>query len=140
MDIDSSKISANDSFSYEFSLNVKDLEDFIAVSGDSNDIHRDQSAATESPIGRLAVPGMLTAMIFSRVLGTMFPGHGTVYRSQSLEFLSPVVLGAKYLAHFRVLDVNSGRHRARIDTTVEDKATGEVCLEGIAVVFNKRRL
>lgn len=140
MEPDIAKISAQDSFSYEFCFNPKDLEDFVALSGDSNDIHQDQTAALESPIGEMAIPGMLTAMIFSRVLGTMFPGHGTVYRFQSLEFVSPVVLGGKYIAHFRVLNVNPKRHRARIDTTVEDTATGDICLEGIAVVINKRRL
>ncbi|HEY0795962.1 MAG TPA: MaoC family dehydratase [Acidisarcina sp.] len=140
MELDTSQIVARDSFSYEFSFSRKDLEEFIILSGDSNDIHLDPQAALESPIGEMAIPGLLTAMIFSRVLGTIFPGHGTVYRSQSLEFLYPVVLGVRYVAHFRVLNVNPKHHRARIDTTVEDPETGKICLEGVAVVINKRRL
>jgi acyl dehydratase len=140
MDTEIQILSPGNSHSYEFSFSKQELEDWITLSGDTNVIHRDQVAAAESPIGEMAVPGIMTAMIFSRVLGTIFPGHGTVYKSQSLEFAAPVKLETKYTAHFRVLSVNRRHHRARIDTTVEDLATGEICLEGIAVVINRRRL
>jgi acyl dehydratase len=140
MEQDQPTIAAGESFSYEFSFGQKNVEDFVSLSGDSNVIHHDLAAAINSPIGAIAVPGLLTALIFSRVLGTMFPGHGTVYRSQSLEFLLPVVVGKKYIARFRVLSVNAKRHSARVDTIIEDRATGEICLEGIAHVINRNRL
>ena len=156
---DRSKISTGNRFSYEFSFCQKDLEDFVALSGDSNIIHLDQAAALESPIGSMAVPGMLTALIFSRVFGTLFPGHGTVYRSQSLKFLVPVRLEKKYEARFVVLSVELPplpdpnkplsdpakppkvpTPRATIATKVFDAETGDMCLEGVATVFHKDRL
>jgi hypothetical protein len=156
---DRSGIAAGSMFSYEFSLCQKDLDDFIALSGDSNIIHRDQAAALHSPIGSMAVPGMLSALIFSRVLGTMFPGHGTVYRSQSLKFLAPMYLEKRYEARFVVLKIElpappdpnnlSTDHskpakvpipRATITTNIFDMKTGNLCLEGVATVFHKERL
>jgi acyl dehydratase len=147
------KISIGDMFTYGFSFCQKDLEDFIALSGDSNNIHLDRAAALKSPIGEMAVPGLLTALIFSRVLGTLFPGHGTVYRSQSLEFLRPVILGKRYEARFRVLKIEipptdpnrppstiPKRPRATVETIVVDVETGIVCLKGEAVVLNEKRL
>jgi len=140
MQQEATKISAGESFSYEFSFSQKDVDAFVALSGDSNIIHNDVQAASVSPIGKLAVPGMLTATIFSRVLGTMFPGHGTVYRSQSLEFWRPVVLGERYVARFRVQEIIPARHRAVIETVVAEQGTGQECLGGTAVVVNFQRL
>jgi acyl dehydratase len=147
------KISTGSVFVYQFSFSQKDVNDFVALSGDTNNIHLDREAALKSPIGEMTVHGMLTATIFSRVLGTMFPGNGTVYRSQSLEFLHPVIVGKKYEARFEVLkiEVPSSDHthsatvrprdpRATIKTTVVDAETGAHCVEGKAVVLNKERL
>jgi acyl dehydratase len=148
-----SYLQVGDTFTYGFSFGQKELDDFVALSGDSNNIHQEEAAALRSPIGKMAVPGMLTAMIFSRVLGTMFPGHGTVYRSQTLEFLRPVILGREYEARFEVVGIeipskdaqasNSlvpRRPRATIRTLVVDIVDGKVCLQGLAVVLNEERL
>jgi acyl dehydratase len=140
MESEGAKISKGDTFSYEFSFSRQDVDAFVSLSGDSNVIHRDEVAAAGSPIGKMAVPGLLTAMVFSRVLGTMFPGHGTVYRSQSLDFKRPVLLGKKYVAHFKVQEVVPARHRAVIETEVSEEATGRKCLSGIAVVIHLERL
>jgi acyl dehydratase len=140
MHSEATKISTGDSFSYEFTFSQKDVDAFVALSGDSNIIHNDATAAAESPIGKMAVPGILTATIFSKVLGTMFPGHGTVYRSQNLDFRRPVLLGVRYVARFKVQEVVPQRHRALIETTVAEEASGEECLRGTAVVINFSRL
>jgi acyl dehydratase len=140
MPSDARLISVGDKYSYEFSFSERELEAFINLSGDNNVIHKDESAARGSPIGMMAVPGLLTALIFSRVLGTMFPGHGTVYRSQSLEFVRPVVLNQTYVALFEVTEVIRARHRAWISTVVCDKESRSKCLLGRALVINLSRI
>jgi acyl dehydratase len=133
-------LSVGDRFTYDFSFSTEDLNSFIALSGDSNIIHKNDEAARRSPIGKMAVPGLLTALIFSRVLGTMFPGHGTVYRSQTLEFIRPVLLDDPYVAKFEVKEAIPERHRAIIQTTIVEKANNKVCLDGVAKVINYQKL
>jgi acyl dehydratase len=140
MKSDTQLLSVGDRYSYEFSFSEKDLRAFIDLSGDNNVIHRDESAAHRSPIGVIAVPGLLSALIFSRVLGTMFPGHGTVYRSQSLEFVRPVVLNRIYVALFEVTEIVRDRHRAWISTVISEKESRTACLLGKALVINLDRL
>jgi acyl dehydratase len=133
-------IAVGDSYAYEFSFSQEDVDAFVRLSGDNNHIHQDKAAAAASPMRVMGVPGLLTAMIFSRVLGTIFPGHGTVYRSQSLEFIYPVQLNQPYVAKFEVEGLEPVRHRARIKTTVEEKGSGRPCLLGTAVVQNPQVL
>lgn len=155
---ESSEIFVGQEESYEFSLSQKDVVDFVALSGDSNVIHQDREAALQSPIGEEAVPGMLTALIFTRILGTIFPGHGTVYYSQLLKFSRAAKTDRRYVVKFRVLgivqpavDPDRPEHiplpRATIATNVFDpnqidSRTGgaAVLLRGEAVVLNKLRI
>lgn len=142
-------IRIGNSFTYPFVFTRDDVEKFVSLSGDFNEIHQNAELARRSPIGIGAVPGMLTALIFSRVLGTLFPGHGTIYRSQSLEFLRPVVIERAYEARFLVLSVESSLRstdsraavahypRAHIETKVVDSYDGRVCVTGIALVLNQ---
>jgi len=120
----------------EFELTHDEVNRFMALSGDTNAIHSDAAAAQRSAIGQIAVPGMLSAMVFSRILGTEFPGHGTVYRSQSLEFRRPMFVGVPYVARVTVDQVFPDRHRARVRTEILDKSSGIVTLRGIAEIIH----
>jgi len=37
--------------------------------------------------------GTLGAALFSKIFGTLFPGVGTIYLSQTLNFLKPMYAG-----------------------------------------------
>lgn len=69
------------------------VEQFAKVSGDTNPIHLDDEAATNSIFGRRVAHGMLTASFISAILGNHFPGNGTIYLAQELSFLRPVYIG-----------------------------------------------
>jgi len=140
MQVETRKLVTGDVFSYDFQFSQLDVDAFVKLSGDCNIIHQDADAAAASPIGKMAVPGILSATIFSRVLGTIFPGHGTVYRSQTLDFRRPVEIGRRYMALFAVQEVIPSRHRAVISTRVLDKESGHTCLDGTAVVIHLQRL
>src|SRR5262249_51903884 len=112
----------------------------IDLSGDDNVIHSDSDAAARSPIGAKAIPGMLGVLKFSMVLGTLVPGHGTVYRAQELQFPRPVLVGRNYLVRARVLTLFRKRHGAAVWMELVDSDTREVCTYGAALVINSERL
>ncbi|MDR3154560.1 MAG: MaoC family dehydratase [Deltaproteobacteria bacterium] len=69
------------------------LSSFAAVSGDFNPMHMDEAYASRSIFRRRVAHGMLPGAFIGAVLGTMLPGPGTVYLSQTLIFKAPVFIG-----------------------------------------------
>jgi acyl dehydratase len=106
-----------------------DLRRFIEITGDVNPLHVDDEFAARTQFGRRVLHGMLTASIFSTMVGMLLPGAGALYRSQTLRFLLPVYLGDTVTAHFVVRSVDRAKHRLDIDAWIENEA-GEHVIEG----------
>jgi len=106
-----------------------DLRRFIEITGDVNPLHVDDEFAAGTPFGRRILHGMLTASIFSTMVGMLLPGTGAIYRSQTLTFLLPVHLDETVTAHFVVRSIDRAKHRLEIDAWIEN-AAGEHVIEG----------
>ena len=74
-------------------LRPEDIQLFAIMSGDVNPTHVDPEYARSSAFREVVAHGMWGGTLISSVLGTQFPGPGTVYIDQSLHFARPVVLG-----------------------------------------------
>ena len=139
------KLSVGTSFDFEFRLTQNDVRRFVQLSGDRNPIHSDPHFAAQSivakncPPGRMCVPGILSACVFSRVLGTIFPGFGTVYLQQTLHFEKPMFVRVPYVAKFKVLKIPARTRVAKISTIIMNKATGEITTRGYAFVHHPNR-
>jgi acyl dehydratase len=106
-----------------------DLQRFIEITGDVNPLHVDDEFAAGTQFGRRVLHGMLTASIFSTMVGMLLPGTGAIYRSQTIKFLRPVYLGETVTAHFVVRSVDRVKHRLDIEAWIENEA-GEHVIEG----------
>jgi 3-hydroxybutyryl-CoA dehydratase len=106
-----------------------DLQRFIEITGDKNPLHVDEAFAARTQFGGRVLHGMLTASIFSTMVGMLLPGTGAVYRSQTLNFLRPVRIGDTVTAHFVVRSIDRTKHRLTIDSWIENEA-GERVIEG----------
>ena len=111
---------------------------FMWLTGDWNDIHYDIAAAEQSPIGCIAVPGILVESVFSKILGTQFPGHGTVYLSKSLEFRRPLLANSDYLAVVRIEKVFNSRHVLELSTEIFSLDRSTKYVAGTAKIMNKK--
>lgn len=106
-----------------------DVRRFVEITGDVNPLHVDEDFAASTRFGRRVLHGMLTASIFSTMVGMLLPGTGAIYRSQTLEFLLPVYVGDTVTAHFVVRSVDRAKHRLVIDSWIENEE-GEHVVEG----------
>ena len=106
-----------------------DLQRFIEITGDANPLHVDDAFAAATPFGRRILHGMLTASIFSTMVGMLIPGTGAIYRSQTIRFLLPVYLNETVTAHFIIRSIDRAKHRMEIDAWIENEA-GEHVIEG----------
>jgi len=62
---------------------------FAEVSGDRNPIHIDDEYASKSIFGKRIVHGMLLSSFFSKMIAETYPGKGSIYLNQSLNFKNP---------------------------------------------------
>jgi 3-hydroxybutyryl-CoA dehydratase len=134
----SEKLHTNQTFSTDFSFSQQDVADFARVTGDNNPVHLDEDFASKTIFKTRIMHGMLGACVFSKVFGTMFPGEGTIYLSQSVNFLKPMYVDTFYDAQFEVLEILD-KNRARISTSILTKE-GKKVVVGEAVVMNIEKI
>lgn len=129
-------LEANQVYSHEFQFSQEEVNRFAEVTGDKNPVHTDAEYAAKSMFKRPIMHGMLSASLFSKVFGTLFPGEGTIYLKQTLNFLKPMYVDTTYEAVFTVREVLKDKHRAIVETVIKDKASGNICTSGEATVLN----
>ena len=112
----------------------EEVRRFAELSGDFNELHVDDAAAARSRFGRRVVHGMLTASLFTRLLGMELPGRGVIYMSQSLRFTAPVYVGDEVEAAVEVVAVDLARKRLTLSTTCRDER-GQPVIVGEALVM-----
>ena len=87
------EIQIGDSSILARTLRPEDIQMFAIISGDMNPTHVDPEYARSSQFREVVGHGMWGGMIFSNIIGTQFPGPGTVYVDQNLNFDRPVRVG-----------------------------------------------
>jgi acyl dehydratase len=126
-------------FTYSYSFTQADVEQFARLTGDHNPIHLDADYAAKTAFRRPIMHGFLAGSIFSKVMGTLFPGEGTVYLKQTMEFLQPMYVDIEYEAVFTVVEIGE-RSTATIRTQVFEKASRKETIRGEAQVMNRQKI
>lgn len=112
----------------------RDIQLFAAVSGDVNPTHVDAHYARSSRFQQIIAHGMFGGSMISTVLGTRYPGPGTVYLGQTLKFLKPVHVGDTLTVTVSVTSVEPATRRVELATRCIDQE-GDVVIEGEANVI-----
>jgi 3-hydroxybutyryl-CoA dehydratase len=119
--------------SYVRRVSAEDVEQFAQLTGDTNPIHFDQDYAAGTRFKSPIVHGSLTASYISTILGTLLPGPGAIYVSQSLNFRGPVRIGDEVVSVARVLELLPAKKRAIL--TCHCSVDGKTVLEGEALLL-----
>ncbi len=126
-----------ETFNHEFSFSQADVERFAEVTGDVNPVHLDPDYAATTPFRKPILHGFLSASVFSKIFGTVFPGPGTIYMSQEMTFKRPMYPGERYVATFTILEADPTKGTLAIEGRIADEK-GKVCLEGVGRMLNKQ--
>lgn len=116
-----------------------DLSLFVAITGDVNPLHVNDEFARRTLFGTRIAHGMLSASLFSTMVGMLLPGTGAIYRSQTLEFLRPVRIGDTLTAFFEVDELDPVKNHVGIASRIENQR-GEVVIQGRAAASLLRGL
>jgi len=87
------EICVGDTASLQRTLTPRDIQLFAVMSGDVNPAHVDPEYAKSSLFHEVIAHGLWGGSLISTVLGTLYPGPGTVYIDQTLHFSRPVTIG-----------------------------------------------
>jgi 3-hydroxybutyryl-CoA dehydratase len=109
------------------------VREFAHATGDANPVHLDDVYAATTLFKRRIAHGMLTAGLISRTLGMSFPGAGTIYLRQHLQFIRPVFIGDIITVQLEVVEKIDEKKVIRLTTTCVNQ-NGENVLTGEAMV------
>jgi phosphate acetyltransferase len=115
-------------------LTLADIEAFAAVSGDTNPAHLDAEYANETLFHGVIAHGMWSGALISALLGTEFPGPGTIYQDQALHFVKPVRVGDTLTVTVTVISRNPANNSIELDCQVVNQR-GDCVLSGKAKVL-----
>ena len=115
-------------------LTQADIQAFALVSGDVNPAHVDPAYAEGTRFHGVIAHGMWGGALISSVLGTQFPGPGTIYVEQTLRFLRPVRVGDTLTVVLSVVSKEDPQRRVVLDCSVVNQ-TGEQVIGGLATVI-----
>jgi len=116
------------------SLTLVDIQQFAAVSGDTNPFHLDAEFASDTVFHGVIAHGMWGGALISALLGTQFPGPGTIYLQQVLNFTKPVRVGDTLTVVVTVLSKQEQSHKVELDCQASNQR-GERVLSGTALVL-----
>jgi phosphate acetyltransferase len=115
-------------------LTQQDIEAFAAVSGDTNPAHLDAEYADATLFHGIIGHGMWGGALISALLGTVFPGPGTIYLEQNLHFTRPVRVGDTLTINVTVLTRDEAKKSIELDCQVTNQ-NGVRVLYGLARVM-----
>ena len=117
---------------FQKKITQADLSHFIKITGDLNPLHVDDSFAKQTFFGQKIVHGMLSASLFSTLVGMHLPGIGAIYKSQTLNFLRPVFIGDNLCAWFEITGIDPEAEIIEIRSWIENQDK-EIVIEGKTV-------
>jgi acyl dehydratase len=131
---DADSIGVEDTITFTKTIDEADVNRFAAISGDTNPLHLDEDAASDTRFDGRIAHGILTTGLISAALGRL-PGT-CIYLSQDLEFQAPVEIGDRVTATVEIVeDVGDGRYR--LQTIV--KNADERAIDGEALILNEQQ-
>ncbi len=129
-----SEIDVGDSAEITRTLTLQDIQAFAAVSGDTNPAHLDPEYANATLFHGVIGHGMWGGSLISTLLGTVFPGPGTIYLEQSLRFTKPVRIGDTLTVSVSCVEKNEEKKTLSLECTLVNQR-GECVLRGVARVL-----
>ena len=128
--------SVGDKTTLEHKFTKSDVDAFIALTGDDNPIHVDETYASKTEVGGCVVHGMLVASFISTVVGKKIPGDGALWLSFNVNWKNPVRIDADIIFEAVVLGVKKSTLTTDLAITAKDKTSGTVYLEANATAMD----
>ena len=118
-----------------FAFNQEDVIQFSKITGDKNPIHLDNEYASGTLFKKPIMHGFLCGAVFSKIFGMEFPGEGSIYLSQNLNFFKPMFIKNKYIAKCIITKIDNEKNFVYFDTIIKEQNTSIQTITGTAVIL-----
>jgi 3-hydroxybutyryl-CoA dehydratase len=88
---------------------------YAELTQDFNLIHTDDAAAIKAGFSGKIAHGLICQAEVSRILGTVFPGEGTILLQEDFKFVGAVYMGDKIVTKVWVTELIPEKQRVRLD-------------------------
>ena len=122
-----------DKASFSKKITSEDIFTYAEVSGDDNPVHTDEEYARNSIFEERIAHGYHVGSFISAAIGKYLPGQGSIYLTQSMQFLAPVKVGDEITATIEVIDIP--KEKRVLLKTVCTNQHGEEVISGEAKVI-----
>ncbi len=129
------KLQIGDTASLSKTITDDDIHSFADITGDHNPMHVDDEFAKHTRFGRRIAHGMLSASLISSVIANELPGRGSIYLSQTLQFVAPVFPGDVVTARVTVTAVREDKPIVKLETVCLNQRN-ETVIRGEATVLS----
>lgn len=107
------------------------ISKFSEVSGDKNPIHLNDDYAKKSRFGKRIAHGMLLASFFSKLISEKYPGEGSIYLKQELNFKNPCFIDDEIEIIIEL--INKDKNKYQLKTEIYRNDT--LLIDGNALVI-----
>ena len=94
------------------------IQEFAKLSGDYNPHHIDEEYAKKTKYEKRICHGMLLASLFSKLTAMYLPGQGSLYISQTLNFVSPAFIDDVVTVSGEITKISSSTGIVRVKTEI----------------------
>ena len=121
-------------YTLEKRISAEEVKEFSRISMDENLIHTDQDYAKRSRFKQRIVQGPFLDALIGGILGSFFPGNGTIYLSHETQFTAPVFINELIKINLKIVKIKESSNVITLKKWVE-KENGEKAIQGMSVVL-----
>ena len=111
-----------------------DVYAFAGLCGDFNPLHVNAEYAKNTRFGERIAHGMLSASLYSSIIGMCIPGSDAIFLGQSCKFLKPVKIGDTLTITGEVIDIKKEKRIVTLKMTIVNQ-NNEIVIEGDATAM-----
>jgi acyl dehydratase len=112
------------------------IKEFAKLTGDYNPIHLDDEYANNTIFNKRIAHGMLVTSFISRIIAQVYPGEGSIYVSQSFDFLKPCYIDD--ILEYSIELEKQEKHKYYLIINIINQ-TGNLILTGKSLIINYKK-
>ena len=133
------KLKIGDSYKEEFVITQEMVNKFAKLSGDKNPLHIDKKFAAKTRFKKPIVHGLFSVTSFGKVMGTKFPGSGSIHVAQNLSFKRPLYPDTKYYVYIELIRIVKEKHFGVFKTQIYDP-NNKLIVDGTGTALHEEKL
>ena len=133
------KLKIGDSYKEEFVITQEMVNKFAKLSGDKNPLHIDKKFAATTRFKKPIVHGLFSVTSFGKVMGTKFPGSGSIHVAQNLSFKKPLYPDEKYYVYIELIRIVKKKHFGVFKTQIYD-LNNKLIVDGTGTALHEEKL